>query len=188
MFQLIFGRPFARLDIHLLLVLAFVTLMILLVLLLPEPAAAAAILAAAGPPHGVNLSPLFGYLNETLALLGTGIAAYVVMLVRSWLASHLTFLDAKTDATLATGLNTALQNGVNIAMQKLGAFETVHENINLKNSVAAAAANYAISHAPDAVDRFGLTPDALATKALAFLPQPAPLLPMIAGVEAIKTA
>jgi hypothetical protein len=58
-------------------------------------------------------------------------------------------------------------------MTRLEAWEGVHKDVTVQGAVARFAAQYAIDHAPEAIARFGLSPDQLALKALAWLPMPA---------------
>lgn len=123
--------------------------------------------------HAVNLIPIFTYLNEFIGLVLVGVAGWVVQRLLAWLQAHCKFLSQQTDSVLANGLNTALQNGVAIAMNKIGGVEAAHSTVEVKGLVQSMAAQYAIDHAPDAISHFGLSPEQVATKALAYLP-PAP--------------
>lgn len=125
--------------------------------------------------HTINLAPLFQQVvDPVLVTILTGLAAWVAQRASAWLGAHAKFLDQKTDATLADGFNRALQNGVSIAMNQLDQFEGRHDQAQVKSWVAAKAGQYAINHSPDFVQRFtGMTPEAAAEKALAYLPVPA---------------
>lgn len=122
----------------------------------------------------VQLQPVYQQFNEALLTLLSGVAVMIGAYVRTWLLAHAKFLGEQTDATLAAGLNRALSNGVQIAMQKTDELEKQYPGVPVKGAIAAWAAQYAIDHSQDAMQRFGgLTLDDLATKALAYLPTPA---------------
>jgi len=123
--------------------------------------------------HLVDISVWYSTLNEGVIVLLSGVALWLGYEFTAWLSAHATFLDAETQKSLADGLNRALQNGVNIAMSQLKAWEDVHKNVQVQGQVAAWAAQYAVDHSPDAVAKFGLDPTQLALKALAYLPTPA---------------
>ncbi len=129
----------------------------------------------------VDLSPLYSALDQTLVLILTGIILWIGMQLRAWFAAHAQFLDQATDQKLATGFERALDNGVAIAMQQLDQYEKAHETIPVNNWIAAKAAQYAIGHSPDYMKRFNLTPEAIAEKALAYLPPPAAITTDIAA-------
>lgn len=132
--------------------------------------------------HGVDLSPLYAQLNQLLMLLLEAVATMVVgwaawfihakvaPLLAKW---HLN-LDGAAESKASADLNTALQNGVSIAMNQLQAWETAHKDVEVQGAVKAFAVQYAVNHAPDAIARFGLSPQDLAVKAAAYLPVPPP--------------
>ena len=138
--------------------------------------------------HSVDLSPIYGYVNEFVGLLLAGLATAISGMLIAWLKKHLSFLGQQTDQLLANGLNTALANGTAIAMNKLSEEEAAHPSVEVKGLVASMAVKYAVNHAPDAVDRFGLTPAALANKALAYLPIAAATTEAIAAAPAPTVA
>ena len=121
--------------------------------------------------HGVDLSPLYGQLNELLLIVGAGLITWVTGEVRAWLTSR-KLLNAQIDNELANGLNRALQNGMQIGLNQMNAWETAHKDVEVQGALQRFAASYAIEHSPDALKRFGLSPEQLATKALAYLPPP----------------
>lgn len=123
--------------------------------------------------HAVDLTPIYAMANEALLTLLGGLAIYLTTYAKSWLQAHAKFLGEQTDAQLAAGLNRALSNGVQIAMQKVDDLEHQYPGVPVKSQIAAWAANYAVSHSPAAIDKFGLNPSDLAIKALAYLPTPA---------------
>lgn len=121
----------------------------------------------------IDLTPIYGLLNEGLLTLLGGIAIYLTAFAKNWLQAHAKFLGEQTDAQLAAGLNRALSNGVQIAMQKVDDLEHQYPGLPVKSQIAAWASNYAVQHSPAAIDKFGLNPSDLAIKALAYLPTPA---------------
>lgn len=123
--------------------------------------------------HIVNAQAFYDQLNEGLLTLLGGIALWLAAYAKQWLSAHAKFLGEQTDAQLAAGLNRALSNGVQIAMQQTEDLEKQYPGIPVKGQIAAWAAQYAIAHSPGAMDKFGLSPNDLALKALAYLPSPA---------------
>lgn len=128
----------------------------------------------------VDVSPLYGLLDQFEANLAQGLilasVGYAVYLLHA-LALKVPFLgrllvSSNMETNLANGLNTALKNGVAIALAKQSAWEAVHQNVAVQGAVQRMAVQYAIDRAPQAVRHFGLGPDELAEKALAFLPVP----------------
>lgn len=127
----------------------------------------------------VSLSPLYAYLNEFGQLLLEGLAVvisgWIMWAVNKYLGPYLPAqFRAMLEAKAATALNTALANGMPIALHQLNAWESVHQDVQVRNAVLAKVADYALSHAPESAAKFNLGPDQLALKALAFLPAPPP--------------
>ena len=123
--------------------------------------------------HSIDLSPLYQILNTAVLTLLGGLATFAVGWA-SW-AFHryaAPYVGAQLESKASSDLNTALANGVAIAMQKLEQIEKQHADISVKSGIAAFAAQYALDHAPEAVARFNLDPEELALKALAWLPPP----------------
>jgi len=121
--------------------------------------------------HDVSLNPIYQMLNPVLQDLLQGlvifVAGWVMWVFHKYAAPY---VGAQLEAKASADLNRALQNGVWIAMQKIEGAEQAHSNVQVKGAITAFAAQFAIDHAPDAVNRFGLNPEQLATKALAYLP------------------
>jgi len=133
----------------------------------------------------VDISPLYATLNQFLGIFLQGLAViavgYVTYLIHKWTGVSL-------DASASDSLNKGLQNGVAIAMQKIEGAEDVHKDINIKSKIIASAASYAMTHEADAVARFGLDPAQLANKALAYIPPPPSIVPVVAVAAPVKTA
>lgn len=123
--------------------------------------------------HNVDLSPIYGMANEALLTVLSGVALWLASYAKQWLSAHARFLGEQTDAKLADGLNRALSNGVQIAMQKTEELEKQYPGVPVKSQITAWAAEYAVNHSPDAIAHFGMNPNDLAIKALAYLPTPA---------------
>jgi len=121
----------------------------------------------------VNASPLYNMVNQVLQEVLEGVA----MAVSGWLMfvfhKYVTpWIGAQLEAKARDSLNMALANGVAIAMSKVEGAEQLHQNVAVKGAVTAWAAQYAVDHAPGAVAKFGLDPNQLALKALAYIPTP----------------
>lgn len=123
--------------------------------------------------HSVDLTPIYSLFNEALLTLLGGVAIWITAYAKQWIAAHAKFLDEQTQAQLANGLNRALSNGVQIAMQQTDKLEAQYPGVPVKSQIAAWAAQYAIDHSPGAIQKFGMSPEDLATKALAYMPTPA---------------
>lgn len=147
----------------------FLALFVLTVLPLPVMAAT------------VNVQPLYDIVNQVLQELLQGLA----LAVSGWLMfifhKYITpWIGTQMETKARDSLNIALANGVAIAMNKVTGAEKANSSIEVKNSIAAWAAQYAIDHTPQAVARFGLSPEQLALKALAYVP-PAPTVLDLTG-------
>ena len=123
----------------------------------------------------VTLQPLYDAFNQFLQTIIEGLA----MALSGWLMfvfhKYITpWIGAQMEAKARDSLNTALANGVAIAMQKVEGAEKAHSDVQVKGAIAAWAAQYAIDHAPGAINKFGLDPNQLALKALAYVPAPPP--------------
>ncbi len=132
----------------------------------------------------VDISPIYSAVDQGILTLAAGL----IMAFFAWLSFWLQrIFHVDMDAKMRDALNTALQNGVMAGMHSLQAWQSVHKDIAVQGAVTRWAAQYAIDHVPDAVDHFGLSPEDLVTKALAFIPTPkeqiAPQLPPRAPVE-----
>lgn len=132
--------------------------------------------------HTVDLSAFYGHINEALLTLLSGLALWLAAYAKQWLSAHAKLLGEQVDAQLADGLNRALQNGVNIAMQQVTDLEARNPGVPVKGLVTSWAAQYAADHSPAAMEKFGLSPNDLALKALAYLP---PVQQPIAVVEKV---
>lgn len=132
----------------------------------------------------VDISPIFQQIvnplvqDLALGLIGTGMT-WAGFLAKKYLPS---WLDAYFETKASADLNTALTNGVTAGMHSLNAWESVHSDVAVQGAVQRFAVQYAINHANDAVERFNLSPEQLATKALAFIPPP-PTQPVTMNVH-----
>lgn len=123
--------------------------------------------------HNIDSSSIWPVINQGLVTLAGGVvtfaAGWTAVLMQRYLPK---FIPAQLESKASGDLNTALQNGVAIGMAKLQVWESVHSDVNVRGVVQAFAVQYAVDHAPDAIARFGLSPEQLALKALAYLPMP----------------
>jgi len=124
-------------------------------------------------PHIVNLSVFYQQVNEALLTLLSGLVIWIGAYAKMWLTAHAKFLGEQTDAQLAAGLNRALSNGVQIAMHQTDVLEAKYPGVPVQSQITAWAAQYAADHSPAAMQKFGMSPNDLALKALAYLPTPA---------------
>lgn len=117
----------------------------------------------------VDLTPIYTAVNQGLVTLFAGLItaglAYLGYLWQKW-------FHAQMDTAMRNSLNSALSTGVSAGLHELDAFESVHNSVAVQGAVQRFAVQYAVNHAPDALAHFGLSPETLATKALAFIPPP----------------
>ncbi|MBV9571430.1 MAG: hypothetical protein JO056_09340 [Alphaproteobacteria bacterium] len=125
--------------------------------------------------HVIDISPVYRIANDAILTLLGGVATFIAAWF-TWLLHKYAppFVGAALETKAADDLNTALANGVAVAMQSIEGAEKLHAQITVRNEIAAFAARYALNHAPDAMRAFALDLDALELKALAYLPVPPP--------------
>lgn len=123
----------------------------------------------------VDLTPLYGVGNQIIQAIAAGavtaLCGWAVYAFHAYLAPY---LGTQDEAQIAANLNTTLSNGVAAGLVHLGAWETAHKDVEVRGAVQKFAVQYAVDHAPEAIAHFGLSPDQLAIKALAFIPTPPP--------------
>lgn len=123
--------------------------------------------------YHIDMTPVFHVLNlaveYTLQGLALAIAGYVTYLIKKYAPAP---VEAFLETRAAAALNTALNNGVIVGMHELEDMENLHNNMEVKGKLQQFAVQYAVDHAPGAISKFGLSPEQLAIKALAFIPVP----------------
>jgi hypothetical protein len=108
----------------------------------------------------------------------TGVMPYIVAAIGAvitflvgWVLNLLkTKLGVSIDDSMRASLQTAAANAAGLVLNSLGN-QLSGVKIDVGNQFVADAVNYVIKAAPDAVAHFGLTPDEIAQKILALLPQ-----------------
>lgn len=103
------------------------------------------------------------YVLAVVSVLATAIVGWLAELLRR--KFNLDIEAAHRDA-----LQTALTNGAGLIAGKIGG-ALAGRTIDLKSVLLAEAVNYVLQAVPDAVRHFGVTPELLAEKILAKLPQ-----------------
>jgi hypothetical protein len=96
------------------------------------------------------------------ALISAGVGWLIVLLNRK--------LGLSIDDSMRSSLQTAATNAAGLVLNQFGN-RLSGVKIDVKNELIADAVNYVLQAAPDAVAHFGLTPDLIAQKILALLPQ-----------------
>lgn len=102
----------------------------------------------------------------TITLVTTAVSVligWVLLLVKQ--KTGLSIDDSMRDA-----LQSAVTNAAGLVLNKLGN-QLQGRTIDVKNEFVAAAINYVLKNAPDAVEHFGIKPDDIAHKIVAKLPQ-----------------
>lgn len=103
------------------------------------------------------------YLLAVVSVAATAIVGWLAELLRRKFG-----LDI--DAAHREALQTALANGAGLLIGKLGVAAAAGK-IDLRSAALAEAVNYVLQAVPDAVRHFGITPEAVAEKLQAKLPQ-----------------
>lgn len=118
----------------------------------------------------LNIQPfLTTWAYPLLALLLAGGSMWLMAKSGAWLTAHAGFLSATTRQKILGLENEAIQAGVEVAIsQAKAAGATIHPSID--NPVIRYAANVALNHASGILQDNGATPDEVAAKILAKLP------------------
>ena len=103
------------------------------------------------------------YITAAIGAVITFLTGWVLMLIK-------TKLGLSIDDSMRASLQTAATNAAGLVLGKLGN-NLQGVKVDLRNEFIADAVNYVIKAAPDAIAHFGLTPDMIAQKILALLPQ-----------------
>jgi hypothetical protein len=115
----------------------------------------------------VPVESIYGVLQPYLLAVVSVIATAIV----GWLAELLRRkFNLDIDAAHRDALQTALVNGAGLLIGKAGS-AIADRKIDLKSAVLAEAVNYVLQAVPDAIRHFGITPEAVAEKLQAKLPQ-----------------
>ncbi len=118
----------------------------------------------------VAVEGIYGVLQPYLLAVVSVIATAVV----GWRAELLRRkCNLDIEAAHREALQTALTNGAGLLIGKAGN-AVAGKKLDLKSAALAEAVNYVIQAVPDAIRHFGITPEAVAEKLQAKLPQVAP--------------
>ncbi|MDO8423585.1 MAG: hypothetical protein Q7S99_15640 [Parvibaculum sp.] len=94
--------------------------------------------------YDIDFGPLAPMVSEILLAVLTALASFVVAKLCQW-------LKAKRDGELGAILDKALAMGIAFAMSRLTDWTQGRTSLEVKNELAADAANYVLVHVPDAV-------------------------------------
>lgn len=128
-------------------------------------AAACTLAATAAHAETVDFAPI---VTPAVEAIGTVVAALAVPLV--WygvklLSAKLHISGLEIDAAQRAVVDQAMQKAIGFAVSKVqDMVKGKPLTIDVKNAMVAEAANFAIAHAPEALDHFGIGPDEIATK------------------------
>ncbi len=111
-------------------------------------------------------SVLQPYLLAVVSVVATAIVGWLAELLRRK-------FNLDIDAAHREALQTALTNGAGLLIGKAGS-AVAGKKLDLKSVALAEAVNYVLQAVPDAVRHFGITPEAVAEKLQAKLPQVTP--------------
>jgi hypothetical protein len=103
------------------------------------------------------------YLLAIVSVAATAIVGWLAELLRRK-------FNLDIDAAHREALQTALTNGAGLLIGKAGS-AIAGEKLDLKSVAIAEAVNYVLQAVPDAIRHFGITPEAVAEKLQAKLPQ-----------------
>jgi uncharacterized membrane protein len=123
--------------------------------------------APAFAESGVAVEGIYNVLQPYLLAIVSVLATAIV----GWLAELLRRkFNLDIDAAHREALQTALTNAAGLLIGKAGS-AIANKTLDLKSSVLAEAVNYVLHAVPDAIRHFGITPEAVAEKLQAKLPQ-----------------
>lgn len=108
-------------------------------------------------------SALQPYLLAVVSVAATAIVGWLAELLRRK-------FNLDIDAAHRDALQTALVNGAGLLIGKAGS-TVAGKKFDLKSAALAEAVNYVLQAVPDAIRYFGITPEAVAEKLQAKLPQ-----------------
>ncbi len=103
------------------------------------------------------------YLLAVVSVIATAIVGWLAELMRRK-------FNLDIDASHREALQTALTNGAGLLIGKAGT-AIAGKKLDLKSAALAEAVNYVLQAVPDAIRYFGITPEAVAEKLQAKLPQ-----------------
>ena len=103
------------------------------------------------------------YLLAVVSVVATAIVGWLAELLRRK-------FNLDIDAAHREALQTALTNGAGLLIGKAGS-AIAGKKLDLKSAALAEAVNYVLQAVPDAIRYFGITPEAVAEKLQAKLPQ-----------------
>ncbi len=106
------------------------------------------------------------YLLALVSVIATAIVGWLAELLRRK-------FNLDIDAAHREALQTALTNGAGLLLGKIGA-AAAGRTLDFKSAALAEAVNYVLQAVPDAIRYFGITPEAVAEKLQAKLPQVSP--------------
>jgi uncharacterized membrane protein len=106
------------------------------------------------------------YLLAVVSVVATAIVGWLAELLRRK-------FNLDIEASHREALQTALTNGAGLLIGKAGA-ALAGRTLDVKSAALAEAVNYVLQAVPDAVRYFGVTPEAIAEKIRAKLPQVSP--------------
>lgn len=117
----------------------------------------------------INFAPILEQLLQVFGLLLAGVVAWAVNKAKGYLEAQ---TNIKLDAQATALIETAVHNGVKYAQAQLSTIvKGTDLSVDVKHPVVAEAANYVITHVPEALARLGVTNQHLSEKILAKLPQ-----------------
>jgi hypothetical protein len=113
---------------------------------------------AAAPSTRIDFGPLLNeYVWPTIGTALLALAMWLFKLLRTWLQAKTGLELQQYDATVRAYLDQALDRAIAYGRSKVDG----HATIDVKSETIAHAANYALSHVPDALRRFGIDGAAL---------------------------
>lgn len=127
----------------------------------------AATAAYADASTSVDVGGIWGAVQPVITAVVTALIGYVSLALVSLLKQR---TGIQLDDSMRDSLQTAVTNGAGLVLNKLGN-QLQGKTVDVKNSFVAEAVNYVIKAAPGAISHFGLSPDDIAHKVVALLPQ-----------------
>ena len=114
--------------------------------------------------HAIDMAPM---VDTAASLLSAMLLAGGLWVIRRALA----WLQLSEDEKVRAYLETALQNAITFARNRVVAGGAEHAQIEVRNQVVAEATSYIVARVPDALKRFGIDEEAARDLVLARLPR-----------------
>lgn len=118
----------------------------------------------------VNVTPITESLLAILAAVLTGVATWIGVLAKAWIATKIDLSKTDLDEKLQQRYNQAALRGIAYAESVIKG--KIPDTVDTRNEFVKVAADYVIQYWPELVERFGLTPENVRDTIISRLPSP----------------